>query len=112
MRLHDLILACDSLTDERQTFPYSMFVFIKLVKKDSGTKKPGIVIGNGEHLYFSDVGALVIKERYLKDFLSRLNEVISLDSEDWTVAGDMIGNILNAGKSITKLAREIKKGMK
>lgn len=112
MRLHDLILACDSLTDSRQTFPYSMFVFIQLVKKDSGTKKPGIDIGNGEYLYFSDVGDLVIKERYLKDFLSRLNEVISLDSEDWTVAGDTIGNILNAGKSITKLAREIEKGLK
>lgn len=112
MRLHDLILACDSLIDGRQTFPYSMFVFIRLVKKDSGTKRPGIYIGNGEYRYFSDVGDLVIKERYLKDFLSRLSEVISLDSEDWVVSGDTVENIATFGRHIAKVAREIEKGMK
>ena len=112
MRLHDLILACDSLTDSRQTFPYSMFVFIRLIKKESGTKKPAIAIRNGEYLYFSDVGDLIIKERYLKDFLSRLSEVISLDSEDWTVKDNVLENIADCGRHITKIAREIKKGLK
>lgn len=110
MSLNGLIVQCAMLADTRQTFPYSIITEITLNPK--GKRYPRICLGYREYRYINDPGETSIRERDLMDFLNRLSEIVSLDSEDWTVSGDTIGNILNAGKSITKLAREIEKGMK
>lgn len=113
MKLRDLILACVSLEDGGQTHPYSTPFLIELIKKESpGYGRPNIFIGYREYSYYSDDPDLHIQEHCLENFLSRLGEVVSLDSEDWTVYGHTLDKIEKAGKFISKVAREIKKGVK
>lgn len=110
MSLNGLITHCAMLADTRQTFPYS--IITEIILNPKGQRYPRICLGYREYRYINDLEELSIRERDLMDFLNRLSEIVSLDSEDWTVAGNTIGNILKAGKSITKLAKEIEKGMK